>query len=354
MNTEQTIIPVIIPSYEPDERMVELLGHLDRAEIGPVIIVDDGSAGKQYQDIFEKAEKDYGYTVLHHVVNLGKGRALKTAFNYCLLKYPEMLGCVTIDSDGQHTVNDMCACMQALRENPEALIMGVRDFTKKGIPARSLFGNRCTSVILKALTGVGVSDTQTGLRAIPSVFMRILMAEKGERFELETNMLIDTKELEIPIIEVPIETIYLSENKSSHFNTFKDSARIYAVFGKFIVSSFSSGIVDLFLFTLFCHLFRDRKFGIVDYIMLATVLARVLSATYNFLLNYKVVFRSKKSTSGAVIRYILLAVCIMLTSGFLVGRLYEVLPIAEVMIKIPVDCMLFLISFWVQREVVYK
>ena len=290
MNTEQTMISVIIPSYEPDERMVELLEQLSRAEIDPVIIVDDGSADKRYQDIFEKAEKDYGYTVLHHAVNLGKGRALKTAFNYCLLKYPEMLGCVTIDSDGQHTVNDMCACMQALRENPGALIMGVRDFAKEGIPARSLFGNRCTSVILKALTGVGVSDTQTGLRAIPAAFMRILLSEKGERFELETNMLIDTREREIPIVEVPIQTIYLSENRSSHFNTFKDSFRIYAVFGKFIVSSFSSGIIDLILFTLFCHLLRDRSFGIFDYIMLATVLARLLSATYNFLLNYKVVW----------------------------------------------------------------
>ncbi|MBP7349175.1 MAG: bifunctional glycosyltransferase family 2/GtrA family protein [Butyrivibrio sp.] len=354
MNTEQTMISVIIPSYEPDERMVELLEQLSRAEIDPVIIVDDGSADKRYQDIFEKAEKDYGYTVLHHAVNLGKGRALKTAFNYCLLKYPEMLGCVTIDSDGQHTVNDMCACMQALRENPGALIMGVRDFAKEGIPARSLFGNRCTSVILKALTGVGVSDTQTGLRAIPAAFMRILLSEKGERFELETNMLIDTREREIPIVEVPIQTIYLSENRSSHFNTFKDSFRIYAVFGKFIVSSFSSGIIDLILFTLFCHLLRDRSFGIFDYIMLATVLARLLSATYNFLLNYKVVFKSKKRTSGAIIRYILLAACIMLTSGFLVGRVHEILPFAEVIIKIPVDCMLFLISFWIQREVVYK
>ena len=325
MNTEQTMISVIIPSYEPDERMVELLEQLSRAEIDPVIIVDDGSADKRYQDIFEKAEKDYGYTVLHHAVNLGKGRALKTAFNYCLLKYPEMLGCVTIDSDGQHTVNDMCACMQALRENPGALIMGVRDFAKEGIPARSLFGNRCTSVILKALTGVGVSDTQTGLRAIPAAFMRILLSEKGERFELETNMLIDTREREIPIVEVPIQTIYLSENRSSHFNTFKDSFRIYAVFGKFIVSSFSSGIIDLILFTLFCHLLRDRSFGIFDYIMLATVLARLLSATYNFLLNYKVVFKSKKRTSGAIIRYILLAACIMLTSGFLVGRVHEIL-----------------------------
>ena len=207
-------IPVIIPSYEPDERMTELMEHLKAAQIAPVVIVDDGSEGEAYQEIFRKAQTQFGYTVLHHAVNLGKGRALKTAFNYCLNTWPDMVGCVTIDSDGQHTVKDMCACMEALRRNPEALIMGVRDFGAEGIPARSVFGNRCTSVILKALTGVSVSDTQTGLRAIPAAFMKRLLHEKGERFELETNMLIDTKEEEIPIIEVPIDTIYLAENKS--------------------------------------------------------------------------------------------------------------------------------------------
>ena len=106
-----TEIPVIIPSYEPDERMTELMEHLKCADIGPVVIVDDGSEGETYQEIFRMAQTQFGYTVLHHAVNLGKGRALKTAFNYCLNTWPGMLGCVTIDSDGQHTVKDMCACM---------------------------------------------------------------------------------------------------------------------------------------------------------------------------------------------------------------------------------------------------
>ncbi|MCH4192356.1 MAG: bifunctional glycosyltransferase family 2/GtrA family protein [Butyrivibrio sp.] len=347
-------IPVIIPSYEPDERMTELMEHLKAAQIAPVVIVDDGSEGEAYQEIFRKAQTQFGYTVLHHAVNLGKGRALKTAFNYCLNTWPDMVGCVTIDSDGQHTVKDMCACMEALRRNPEALIMGVRDFGAEGIPARSVFGNRCTSVILKALTGVSVSDTQTGLRAIPAAFMKRLLHEKGERFELETNMLIDTKEEEIPIIEVPIDTIYLAENKSSHFNPLKDSIRIYAVFGKFLISSFSSSLVDLLLFTMFCHLTRKTDFGIMDYIMASTIFARVLSATYNFLINYRVVFKSKKNTSGAVVRYIMLAVCIMLASGFLVGRLHGLTSLPEVVVKIPVDCLLFLLSFFVQREYVYR
>ena len=349
-----TEIPVIIPSYEPDERMTELMEHLKCADIGPVVIVDDGSEGETYQAIFRMAQTQFGYTVLHHAVNLGKGRALKTAFNYCLNTWPGMLGCVTIDSDGQHTVKDMCACMEALRKNPEALIMGVRDFGREGIPARSVFGNRCTSVILKALTGVSVSDTQTGLRAIPAAFMRKLLHEKGERFELETNMLIDTRQENIPIVEVPIETIYLAENKSSHFNPLKDSIRIYAVFGKFLISSFSSSLVDLLLFTMFCHLTRTVSFGIMDYIMASTIFARVLSATYNFLINYKVVFKSRKNTSGAVVRYIMLAVCIMLASGFLVGRLHGLTSLPEVVVKIPVDCLLFLLSFFVQREYVYR
>ena len=346
-------IPVVIPSYEPDEKLVLLLEALKESGFTEVIIVDDGSEGKTYQDIFSKAD-DMGYTVLHHAVNLGKGRALKTAFNHCIYYYSESIGCVTIDSDGQHTVPDMIACMQALVQNPLSLVLGVRNFNEEGIPLRSVFGNKTTSHVMKVLTGLSISDTQTGLRAIPLAFMRELMEEKGERFEFETNMLLATKERERRIVEVPIQTIYLEENKTSHFHPIRDSIKIYAIFFKFIVSSLSSSIVDLMLFTLFLSVLEGRSFGNVSYIMMATILARILSAIYNFTVNYKVVFKSRNNAGNAVIKYTCLAVFIMLASGFLVENIYGLIAIPEVLIKIPVDVLLFLVSFWVQREFVYK
>ncbi|WP_024865124.1 bifunctional glycosyltransferase family 2/GtrA family protein [Butyrivibrio sp. FCS014] len=349
----ENMIPVIIPAYEPDEKLIKLMEDLNAAGIGPVVVVDDGSFPGKYGEIFDKV-RTLGAKVLVHAVNMGKGRGLKTAFNYCLTEYPLLTGVVTADSDGQHSPEDIKKCMEALKENPKALILGVRDFDQSGIPARSVFGNKTTSRVMKLLTGMSISDTQTGLRGISSEFMKALLTEKGERFEFETNMLLDTKELGIKIVEVPIKTIYLEENKSSHFNPVKDSIRIYAIFFKFLFSSLSSALVDIVLFTIFCAVFRKVPV-VIGYIMLSTILARVISAIYNFSINYRVVFKGKGSRKKAAVKYFMLAVFIMLASGGLVSAICGVLPaVPETVVKIPVDCLLFLFSFYMQREVVYK
>ena len=346
-------IPVVIPAYEPDEKLIALMDGLVAAGFAPLVVVNDGSEGEGYDRIFE-AVREKGAVVLSHAVNMGKGRALKTAFNYCLTEYPDMIGVITADSDGQHTPEDIRKCMDALSENADALVLGVRDFDESGIPARSVFGNKITSVVMKFLTGLSISDTQTGLRGIPSEFMRFLLTEKGERFEFETNMLMDARELGIIIKEVPIRTIYLEENRSSHFNPIKDSLRIYAIFLKFLFSSLSSSVVDIVFFGIFCSLFKNMPIAI-GYIMLSTILARIISATYNFTINYKVVFKGKGSRGKAAVKYVALAICIMLLSGGLVSFFHGLIPnVPEFVVKIPVDTLLFLVSFFVQREVVYK
>lgn len=345
-------VPVIIPSYEPDEKLIKLLGSLRTAGFKYLILVDDGS-GEAYGHFFEQAERDFGCEVMHHAVNLGKGRALKTAFNYMLQKYPDAAGCITADSDGQHSPECILSCAQALINNPEALIMGCRCFDKEDVPARSEFGNKCTRVVMKYLAGVSVSDTQTGLRGIPSFFMKDLLSVKGERFEFETNMLMETKTNKIPIVEVPIQTIYIEENKTSHFNPIKDSIKIYMIFGKFLFSSLSSSVVDLVLFSFFCYLLKDRQLGGITYLTAATVFARILSAIYNYSLNYKVVFQSKGSLRSTMMRYFLLAVVQMSLSALLVNKLYPLFGGAEVLVKIPVDVFLFFVSFFIQREFVY-
>lgn len=346
-------IPVVIPAYEPDEKLIHLVEELAEAKLTPVVVVNDGSAGKQYREIFDALGQE-GVVVLHHAVNMGKGRALKTAFNYCLNEYEDLVGVVTADSDGQHTAGDIKKCIDELAGDENALVLGSRDFDESGIPARSVFGNKVTSVVMKFLTGLSISDTQTGLRGISAEFMKFLLTEKGERFEFETNMLLDAKEQGIKLKEIPIKTIYLEENRSSHFNPIKDSARIYAVFLKFLFSSLSSSVVDIVFFGLFCSLFRNTALSI-GYIMLSTILARIISATYNFAINYKVVFRGRGSREKAAAKYLVLAVLIMFLSGSLVEFFHGLIPGApEFMVKIPVDTILFLLSFFVQREVVYK
>lgn len=360
MEKQILITPVIIPSLEPDDRFLKLLAELSAQKIEPIVVVDDGS-GEKYRHFFYKAESEFNASVLTHEVNCGKGRALKDAFAYCLNKWPKMLGCITADSDGQHTPKAITQCREKLIENPSGLVLGSRNFkadSKKEIPFKSKFGNQLTCKVFKNLYGINISDTQTGLRGIPAEFMNYLLTVPGEKFEFETQMLIETKKEKIQIIEVPIETIYDSkESHSTHFNPILDSIRIYKLFGlefgKFLLSSLSSSIIDLFLFTLFCKFLRGRFWG-VSYVASATICARIISAMYNYLINYLLVFKSRKGYISSAGRYALLAVTQMFCSAMLTTMLYKLLPVQlEVVVKLPVDCALFFISYVIQKRIVY-
>ena len=207
-----------------------------------------------------------------------------------------------------------------------------------------------------------LSDTQTGLRGIPTAFMARLMNVPGERFEFESNMLIETRD-RLPIRELPIQTIYDSkENHSSHFHPLRDSARIYAIFGKFLFSGLSSCVLDLALFSLFIRLLdplmtAPGSDGRTLLVFACTALARLFSASFNYYLNYRVVFRSRSDHRRAAQRYVLLAAAQMLASAGLVSLFTWLLaPPAgwEVAVKAVVDIALFFVSFQLQREFVYK
>ena len=348
MSEKQGRVILIIPAYEPDDKLVRLCSELKEKNITDVLVINDGSSSDH--DQFFQAVEDLGYPVFRHAVNLGKGRALKDGFNVALNMWPDAIGCVTADSDGQHAVRDILRCMEALRNDPESLILGCRNFNETNVPWKSEMGNKITRFIYKYLIGESITDTQTGLRAIPTSFMKHLMSVAGERYEFETNMLIECKTENVRIHEITIDTIYLENNKSSHFNPLRDSIRIYRIFGKFLFSSLSSSVVDLVLFALFCRIFKRLSF----YIILSTVLARIISAVYNYMVNYKLVFKSKSSHASSGVRYFMLAVVQMLLSAFLVDKMFSVLGGSEVLCKIVVDVILFIISFYIQREFVYK
>lgn len=344
-------IPVIIPSLEPDERLIHIIKEILKAGMKNIVVVNDGS-GQEYEDIYKTVEEQ-GAIVLKHAVNLGKGRALKTAFNYCINSFEGLCGVVTADSDGQHTARSIRNCAEALSAQKDKLVLGVRDFlSREDVPFRNRFGNRITVFTLNAVCGIKVSDTQTGLRAIPIDFMKRLLQVSGERFEYETNMLIETKEAGIRIYEVPIETIYQKEEYSSHFNPLLDSIRIYRIFAKFICSSLLSTLIDFILFSLFVSCFKGNLPGM--YILVSTVLARLFSSAVNFLVNKKVVFRNKSNRMTSVIEYIVLCVFIMMCSAGLVTVLYQFTHIREVIVKAVVDTCLFGLSFVIQRDIIFR
>lgn len=229
------MIPVVIPSYEPDNKLIILIKDLLSNNLKPIIVVNDGSSSS-YDEIFNEVReliKDDG-VIITHKDNFGKGKALKNAFKYILKNYLDVVGCVTIDSDGQHSINSINKCMTCFKDNNNCLVLGVRNFDLDNVPERSKFGNKLTRNIFKKIYKLNISDTQTGLRVIPINFMRQIINLPGDRFEYETQMLIETKN-RVEIKEVKISTIYDSkDNHKTHFNTIEDSYRIYSVFIKYL------------------------------------------------------------------------------------------------------------------------
>ena len=220
-------IAIVIPSLNPDARLPSYCAALRERTGAPVLLVDDGSRA-ELRGVFDAcAAAAPGVSLLRHETNRGKGRALKTAFAELLRTLPDLAGCVTADSDGQHAPEDVVRCMELLAENPEALVLGCRTFDRADIPWRSRFGNGWMRTLFRVVSGRRFDDTQTGLRGIPAGFMRELLDVPGERFEFESEMLLRLGRR--PLVQFPIRTIYENRNAGSHFRPFADSAKILRI-----------------------------------------------------------------------------------------------------------------------------
>ena len=344
---------IIIPSLNPDGKLKETVNGLIEQGFNDIVLVNDGSDGEHTAN-FPAPETHPQCTLLTHEVNRGKGAALKTAFSYVLENRTDCLGVITVDGDGQHLPKDVLACAERLADAPDTLILGVRDFSLPGVPPKSRLGNKITSTVFRFGCGLKISDTQTGLRAIPYGCLADFLEINGDRFEYETNMLLDLKKLHVPVAEQVIETVYEDGNKATHFHPIKDSFRIYRRILLFMFSSVSAAAIDFVAFFLFSTLLR----GISGSVMISTVSARVISSIYNYALNKKIVFGSKKSTLSTLIKYYVLVVFIMILSGVSVSGLSSALgqsePIVVTLIKFVIDMVLFGVSFFIQKNWVFR
>lgn len=355
MTTQTGETIVLIPSLEPDERLIAYVQQLHEYALMNIVIVDDGS-GEAYQSIFRQLEEQ-GCAVLRHTENLGKGAALKTGFQYIEQHYGEICCIVTADSDGQHAAADVYRLAEAARSHSDALILGMRDFSGGGIPPKSLLGNRMTSILFALLYGRRLSDTQTGLRAFGPQLLSFMQHVRGSRFEYELQMLISCIQAGIPIVTLPIQVIYEHGNAGTHFKAVRDSARVMGVlfsnFVKFIFSSVSSSVVDLGIAWLLIDALRPML-GEQHFlrILLATVIARVISIGVNYLLNKHLVFRSK-GHQGSLWRYLSLCALVILLSSTGVYMLHTMFFMSEKIAKLLCDALLFLLSYQVQRRWVF-
>lgn len=334
---------ILIPAYEPTEKMIELLSELKAKTEYRILVVDDGS-GERYQALFDKAES-YGATVLHHPKNEGKGVALKTGFAHLISKY-EQDSVVCADSDGQHHVDDIIKIANAIETGKREMVLGARKF-EGTVPFKSRFGNRVTAFFFKLATGISISDTQTGLRGYPSSLLSWLCSVEGSRFEYELNLLLAAKEAGVAIRELTIATIYENNNSGTHFRPIHDSILVSMPILKFCSSSLISFLLDFVLLFVFQGLTGSLFWGVV--------LARVISSATNYSINKALVFKAKQvSSMQSAPKYFALVVVIMLLNYSLLYFLTTVIGVPDFLAKLLTEMTLFVLSYTVQRLFVFK
>ena len=228
---------VLIPAYEPDLRLADLVRTIRTTHPDQQILVVDDGSGPAYGSVFDAAAAA-GAEVIGHPVNRGKGYALRSGFAHIERHHPgEDVVCA--DCDGQHALTDVLNVAEVVRRDRGSgvgIVLGVRAFVGD-VPLKSRFGNALTRHVLRILTGLDLTDTQTGLRGYPAEVLPWLGTIGGDRFEYELETLLAAQRHGIDVREVPIETIYLDGNASSHFRPVRDSVRVYRPFLRFVSSS---------------------------------------------------------------------------------------------------------------------
>lgn len=352
---------VIIPAYKPDTKLLDLIRALQSLVQARILVVNDGS-GPAYDPIFHEVT-ELSCTLLSHSVNRGKGAAMKTAFAYLLEE-----GCrdeifCTADADGQHLPEDILRCAEEAKEHPGTLVLGSRNFRGDHVPFRSRFGNSASRITFAILMGKRIYDTQTGLRAFSFDLLEELLSVEGDRYEYEMQVLCRFAKKKKPIREVEIQTVYIEENKSSHFNPVKDAMRVYGIlfrcaFGSFfqllsfLLSSLLAVVIDLAVLTvlyewILAPFLPNASDDAIRYGIALTV-ARLTSSVVNYLVNRKVVFSNLKNPVKTFTLYILLVIFIFF-ANYGLGLVFLKLGFHVMIAEMTAQVLCFPISFLVQK-----
>lgn len=336
---------VLIPAYMPSEVLLNVIKDLIALKVDKIVVVRDGG-GVEFDDIFNKIKLIKECHLVEHSQNMGKGVALKSGFKYILQHFPNCIGCVTADADGQHLPNDIVNILKVQEKNNNSFILGVRNFDNK-VPFRSKIGNYITKWLLSIVLFKSIKDTQTGLRGISSNFMNDLLNVDGDKYEFELNMILHAKRLDYVVEQHTIETIYIENNKSSHFNPLIDSIKIYFVLFKFITSSTISFLIDYSLFLFFFYLSSS--------FLLSFSLSRSISLFVNYYVNKNIVFRyyNKHNLIFPILKYATLVAMNFFIVYSIIEFFNNNFNINIPVLKLFVELCMFFINFFIQKHLVF-
>jgi len=193
----------VIPAYNEEKTIAGIIKETKR-HIDKIIVVDDGS-----KDNTSKAAKESNVLVLRHVVNLGKGAALKTGCDFAIKNNAKII--VALDADAQHDPREIPKFLENIKNND--IVFGYRKLNKN-MPLILKFGNWFINKTINFLYGVNIKDSQCGYRAFTSKAYKKIRWNASD-YSMESEMIAKTGRYNLRYKEVPIQTIYSDKYKGT-------------------------------------------------------------------------------------------------------------------------------------------
>jgi glycosyltransferase involved in cell wall biosynthesis len=187
---------IVIPAYNEGARIGRVITQV-KSHCQNIIVIDDGS-----EDDTVEVAKEKGVKVLKHMINLGKGAALKTGCDYAYKIGAQKI--VVIDSDGQHNPKEIPLFLHGLEEND--IVFGYRTIPKE-MPGVLKFGNWFINKSVSIMFNIKIKDSQSGYRAFTREAYPKIRWEASDYY-METEMVIRSGKKKLRYLQLPIETIY--------------------------------------------------------------------------------------------------------------------------------------------------
>lgn len=199
-------IVAVIPAFNEYTRLQGVIDEVI-SQVEHVVVVDDGSR----HELKPQLKYHASVTNLRHIINLGKGAALKTGTIWAAKHGYDVA--VFIDADGQHDPKEISKLLEPIQNGSADIVFGVRKF-HGNMPLVARLGNYGLTKAMQLLYRIRVNDTQSGFRALRlSAFDRISWT--SPRYAVETEMIVNAGKHHVPFAEVPITTIYHDNYKGT-------------------------------------------------------------------------------------------------------------------------------------------
>ena len=210
----------VISAYNEAATIVDVCRR-SRACLDNVVVVNDASSDQTPALL---AGEDV--TVLHHSHNRGKASTLWTGMQHAARHGAS--GVITLDCDGQHAPENIPRLIRATEDNPDSIVIAARVRTARNAPRLRRFANRCADFWIGWACGAALCDSQSGFRYYPASLIRRLNVPHGTRrgFVFESETLIEAAWLGVPIVAVPVESLYPCGMRLSYYHPVSDTLRI--------------------------------------------------------------------------------------------------------------------------------